>query len=240
MTRHRLYCFPHAGAGASFFASWRKLSAPDLDIVGIPLPGREKRFLEPPLESMAEVVETAALWIQEHQAAHPVDHVHLFGHSVGALLAFETSRRLAGTSLPLRSLFVSGASGPAGRQGFGAADLPDDEFIKRVADAVGYSHPAFGDPDLREMLLPPLRVDVTMHERYKPLSDEKLRIAVTALRGDKDLLIDTEDCEQWAEVTTADFELVLQQGGHMYLAENPGTLIDVVRSRIAAPRIAAL
>ena len=86
----RLYCFPYAGAGHTVFQPWRALLTGDIELASIKLPGRGARFGEPHARSLVELAERLAAEIAE--ASVEGEAFALFGHSMGALLAFETAR----------------------------------------------------------------------------------------------------------------------------------------------------
>ncbi|WP_051947812.1 thioesterase II family protein [Streptomyces scabiei] len=222
-----LVSFPHAGAGPSFFAGWWNLASPGLDVAPVGLPGREKRFGEEPLEYVSDAVEDALPQIRAQAGGYR--GVCLFGHSLGAVLAYETACRLVtDADVPVVGLVVSGSAGPAHRHDLGATGLPEDAFLDAVERATGYRHEALDDPDLRELLLPALRADIAMHERYRSTGRTVLDVPVLAVRGAEDHLIDAQLLGQWREVTTAGFEARSLPGGHMYLAESPGPLLCLI------------
>ncbi|GAB2714748.1 thioesterase II family protein [Kitasatospora kifunensis] len=226
-----LLCLPHAGAGPSFFLPWKSLAPAGLDIAPAALPGREERFTEPPLDRVAQAVEDLLPWVREQAAGY--DRVALFGHGLGAVLAFEVAGRLAGEpTIPLRGLFLSGSAGPASRDRLDAAGLPDAEFMDRVEQALGYRHPALDNPVLRERLLPTLRADHAMHERYRPSARGRLRVPITAIRGADDQLIAADRLAEWRDCTTGDFQLACLPGGHMYLLDFPAALLGLIDSRL--------
>src|SRR4051812_48675230 len=88
--RARLLCFPHAGASASAYRAWTDQVPPWLDVWSLQLPGRGARFTEPAFERLLPLVASIA------DAFGKSDDLPFafFGHSMGALLAFETARRL--------------------------------------------------------------------------------------------------------------------------------------------------
>ncbi|WP_405096250.1 thioesterase II family protein [Micromonospora sp. NBC_01412] len=232
MTRTTLLCFPYAGAGPSVYQPWRRLAPPELEVAPVSLPGREKRFVEEPYRRMEQAVD--GLLDEVLELAAGADRVALFGHSMGAVLAYEMTRRLTGTAgVTVAHLFVSGSPDPWSGRDRTAADLPDDEFVARVEEFAGYTHPALEDPDMRELLLPGLRADVELHETYRPASDKRIEVPVTALRGADDALVADAALIGWERVTSAGFAAQRLPGGHMYLADSPAVLLDLVRRELA-------
>ncbi len=219
-----LACLPFAGSGAGFFREWEKLGIPDVTLLPVQLPGREERFLDDPFTDVAAAVTELTPRILA-DAGDRAD-LALFGHSLGAVLAYEIARELERTGHPgLRHLFVSGSPGPHDGRTERATGLADEEFVAGVQRFAGYRHAAFDDPELVEVLLPILRADVELHENYRPTGTEPLAVPITALRGDRDELVSRAQAEQWAGVTGGPFSYRELPGGHMYLVDDPERLL---------------
>ncbi len=228
----RLVCLPFAGAGASFFRPWRRLGVEGVEVLPVQLPGRESRLAE-------------ALYTDVHEAADGLlpgvladlapsqDPVALFGHSLGAVLAYELTRRLVAAGQPVSWLFISGSPAPGAERQQRASDLDEEGFVSQVEQLAGYRHPAFDHPELRELLIPTLYADVRMHEDYKPRDGEPLALPVTAIRGADDGLVTLEESQRWREATTAAFSHVEVPGGHMYLADDGRAVLDIVANSAA-------
>jgi surfactin synthase thioesterase subunit len=154
----------------------------------------------------------------------------VFGHSLGAVLAFEIVQRLVNyAELPISQLLVSGSPGPLTRREVRATGLPDDEFLQQVKQFAGFTDEAMAFEDVRKMVLPTLRADVEMHENYRPSSRAPLPVPITSLRGRSDELVSTEQALEWKNETTGEFTLVEPEGGHMYLVDRPEDVVQAVR-----------
>lgn len=225
-----LVCLPFAGSGAGFYRAWAKEGVEGVRVVPLQLPGREERFVETPYTDVAQAVRE--LVPQTLRLVGGKGPVALFGHSLGAVLAYEIARELEAQGFSeLRHLFVSGSPGPRNGREQQATGLDEDEFLMRVAEFAEYRHDAFDDPELRDLLLPVLRADVAMHESYLPASDRALSIPVTALRGTDDELVSAAQTEQWSGTTRGRFETEEFPGGHMYLVDSAKKVLEtVVRS----------
>ncbi|MBW3704969.1 thioesterase [Streptomyces griseus] len=234
-----LICLPFAGAGPSFFTPWQKLAPEGLRILPVSLPGREKRFPEPAHTSAAPAVDdayaqvVAALGGGDGSGGGPVV---LFGHSMGAVLAYELAHRIERSGGPVRlaALVVSGAPGPWTPRTDRAHGLPDEEFATRVRAFAGYDHPALADPEMRELLLPTLRADVRLHETYAPSTDRPLGVPVISVRGREDTLVGAAEAAEWGRATTGKLTVAEPAGGHMYLTQRPGELLELVASGVRA------
>lgn len=232
MTATPLVCLPFAGAGASFFHPWAALAGAGLRIVAPQPPGREWKLVEEPYRDAAEAAAGLLPEVLEQLGGAP--EVALFGHSLGAVLAYELAHLLAARDgVRVARLFVSGSPGPWTRRPVRATGLGDAEFLARVGEFAGYSHAALADPEMRELLLPTLRADVEMHENYVPSTDRPLPAPITSLHGRDDALVSAEQAGEWSKATDGAFELVELDGGHMYLTEDTAGLLRVVEDALA-------
>jgi medium-chain acyl-[acyl-carrier-protein] hydrolase len=185
--RVSLFCFPYAGAGSRVFGEWQRLLPPEIGVHPVVLPGREGRSAEPPhlhLPSLVDgLVETLAPQLGRQFA--------LFGHSVGAILAFEFARavRRRGLGEPIH-LFVA-ASRPPQR----VAEpphfhgLPDAELIAELREMNPRDGSYLEDPELLRALLPRLRADFAVVETYEYVPEPRLSSPVSAYGalGDPDV-----------------------------------------------------
>lgn len=228
MEQIHLVCLPFAGAGASFFHPWRTEAPSGVQVVAPQLPGREWRVDEEPYLDAGRAVD--AIVPEVLAAVAGSGPVVLFGHSLGALLAFELAAALTEDGrTAVDHLVVSGAPGPWTRRARRATGLDDEAFVERVREFAGYTHEAFAVPEMRELILPALRADVAMHENYVPRVDRPLDVPITAVRGRTDELVSTVDAREWAAATTRDFVLVEVTGGHMYLVDGAHHVLDLVK-----------
>ncbi|MCS7483566.1 thioesterase II family protein [Umezawaea endophytica] len=227
---HKLFCFPYAGGGASFYRAWPDTGLHGFEVRPVQLPGREELFIEPFHADVAAAADDLTGKIA--RSLGPSDQVSLFGHSFGAVLAFEVARRLVDFRPPLH-LVVSGSANPVTPLPREAADLDDDQFVARVEKLAGYTHPALADPDLRDIVLPALRHDVALHESYVAQDLRPIPVPITVVRGADDHIVSRQDCEEWAVATSDRCDQVELPGGHMYLVDDPSALFDLLR-RVSA------
>ncbi|MBB4730414.1 thioesterase II family protein [Xanthomonas arboricola] len=229
MSKPQLLCLPFAGAGASFFNEW-KLLTERFEVVPVQLPGREKRFCEHLYTDVFEA--SAGLASELPELVDLKRDIVFFGHSLGAVLAYELTLALVRKgNHRVIGLAVSGSPDPWTPRKERATGLDDEKFLARVSEFAGYTHSALEDPLMRELLLPALRADVEMHEKYKARTDTLLDIPVLMLRGDDDELISGEQLQGWARVTSADARAESLPGRHMYLTERPRELLGMLERR---------
>ncbi|HWG99916.1 MAG TPA: alpha/beta fold hydrolase [Pilimelia sp.] len=226
-----LLCLPFAGAGASFYFPWRGYGVAGLDVRPVQLPGRERLVAEEPYTNVQQAADGLLPVALELIGDGPVA---LFGHSLGAILAYELAHRIADHGdHEVVHLVVSGSQGPWDGRTERATGLDDDAFLARVQDFAGYRHPAFDIPEMRELLLPTLRADVRMHESYVPTSDRPLDAPITSIRGRDDHLVSAAAAATWRRATSREFAEVEVDGGHMYLDGDAAWLVERVAALTA-------
>jgi pyochelin biosynthetic protein PchC len=229
----RLICFPHAGGGASFFHPWTKIAPDDMEIIAVRYPGREDRLLDPFAETMEDLVEPIA-----RSCSRFLDEpIAFFGHSMGASVAYEVALRLqAEHGATLTALFVSGRAGPEYEQGklkrlSGAIDAV---LIEEVGQLGGTNEQAFADVELRDLILPAIRADYRLIERYAATHGGTVGAPVVAYYGNQDEELDADSVAAWARVTRSTFGMQDFEGGHFYLLDHAQALLDDLSDRLRA------
>lgn len=224
-----LLCVPFAGAGASFFHPWRALAAGRWRVVAVELPGRERRIMEEPER---DVVAAAANVVDGVVAdAGTGARIVVFGHSLGAVLAYELVHLLADRDVHVERLVVSGATAPWTQRARRATGLPDDEFLARVEEFAGFRHEALAHPEMRELILPVLRADTEMHQDYVPSTGEPVAVPITSVRGSSDRLVTAAEAGEWRAATTGGFIYAELPGDHMYLVDRAHDVLDLIDAR---------
>lgn len=232
--RTTLLCVPFAGAGPSFFHPWRELAADRWRVTSVELPGRERRILEEPYRNVVEAAKTEVDDIAADLGEGA--RVVLFGHSLGAVLAYELVHLLSTRNVHVERLVVSGSPGPWTQRERRAAGLRGDEFLARVEEFAGFRHEALDHPEMRELILPTLQADCEMHEAYVPSTDDRVSVPICSLRGDHDGLVTVQEARQWKDATTAGFSYREFPGDHMYLVDQGQEVLDVIEAESAGGR----
>jgi pyochelin biosynthetic protein PchC len=228
--RTRLVCLPHAGGTAGSFAGWAERMPPGTELIAVQYPGRQDRISEEPVAEMADMADQLA------QALRPLldRPMTLFGHSMGTGLAYEVACRLERSDdFVLDHLFVSARPAPHRISGEHRHRLSDDELVDAMRRLGGPDAEAFGHPALLPVILPALRADLALLDRYRPQRLVPLRAPLTALGGADDDTCPTEELSGWAEATASATEVRVFPGGHHYLREQEREVVDAVVKEMA-------
>ncbi|MET9002985.1 alpha/beta fold hydrolase [Amycolatopsis sp. NPDC004169] len=225
----RLVCFPHAGGAASFFQPVARALAPVADVISLQYPGRQDRRREPVITSVEEYAArlTAVL------GGLPPKPTVYFGHSMGAILAFEVAHRTAagGGDAPA-SLVASGRRGPATVREEFVHLLGDDGIIAEVQELGGTDTALLDDEEIRRMALPAIRGDFTAIETYSCPPDRLVPCPVTVFIGDIDPKVTAEEARTWQQHTTGAFAMHVYPGGHFFLVEHSADVLARLRSEL--------
>ena len=229
----RLFCLPYAGASAALFSRWRR-QLPGLELRPVELPGRGRRFAEPLQDDMPSLARQLARELR----AEAQDPYALFGHSLGALLAFEVAHALRELRCPApQALFASGTAAPGRRDDRElAGEKSDAELIDHLRRLDGTAEAVLAEPELMRLTLPLLRTDFRMCGRYRhrPRPALACPIHVLAGRGDTATI---EQLLAWGEESGPGFTLSLFDGGHFFLFRQQAAVIGLIRDRLPAARL---
>jgi len=214
--RARIFCFPHAGAGASVYRLWGAGLPVELEVCAIQMPGREARLREPALSSIPEIVDALIPALQPHLDLPFV----FFGHSLGAVIASELTRALSQRGGPLPQHLVVSARRPPHVPDTKPPlhRLPDDSFAAEINRRYG-GIPAelLQHADVMAVLLPSLRADITALETHAPSPRAPLSMPISVFGGTHDGLTPHEHLEAWRTETAGPFRIRKFAGDHFYL-----------------------
>lgn len=229
--RMRLFCFPPAGGGASIYQPWVGAMPTGVELCRIQLPGRESRFGEPAvdnLDTLLPPLEEALLPLLDVPFA-------FFGHSMGALVSFELTRRLrdAGKPQPL-ALFPSAHRAPhlpLRRRLW--AKLPREELITELDNIDGIPEELRGNDEILDVVLPTVRIDLELYEGYRHQTGDPLACRITAFGGDNDSLVEPEEVEAWSQHTSGPCTVHIVQGTHFFLHQEAANVGSTVAAALA-------
>jgi medium-chain acyl-[acyl-carrier-protein] hydrolase len=241
--RLRLFCLPHAGAGASLFHSWSRILPREIQVCAIQLPGRENRLRESPHTELSALVRDLA----EAMIPHLDRPFALFGHSMGAIIGFELARELRRRQQVMpRQLVMSGARAPQLPPTMTPlAALPAGQFMEAVQQRYGrFADEIQREPALLGLIAPILRADLAMIETYCCTPEAPLDCPIAVLGGTGDSTVSEDQLQAWSTQTRAGFDLGMLPGGHFFPQESRDELLralehrlqDALRNAAPAPR----
>ncbi|NJN67348.1 MAG: thioesterase [Chloroflexaceae bacterium] len=222
----RLVCFPYAGGGTTIYRAWLDAMPAWIEVCPVKLPGREDRLFDPPHTNLNQLLAELAVDIE---ASVPVPFA-FFGHSMGAMIAYELTRLLhrRGRPLPVH-LLVSGHRAPQlPDMRPPISHLPDDQFMAQLSRMNGTPREVAEHDELMRMLLPVLRADFTLCDTYTYVPDVPLECPISALSGTDDAIANREKMEPWRKQTSGDFKLHVFAGGHFFLNTLQQLVIETV------------
>jgi medium-chain acyl-[acyl-carrier-protein] hydrolase len=188
--------------------------------------------MEAPFTRLAPLVQALA------QALAPLldKPFAFFGHSLGALIAFELARHLRRQSgvWPIR-LFVSADRAPQ----IPARDrpmhaLPEDEFLGELRRLNGIPEKVLEHADVMKIMLPILRADLAVYETYVYSTELALPCFISGFGGLHDQRVSRGDLEAWRDQTSATFSLKMFPGDHFFLNTAQPFLVQALSRELRA------
>ena len=213
----RLFCFHHAGGGASVFAGWRSALASHFDVFPVQLPGREGRASEAPFRSLDALVAD----LDVHLGPYLREPYLFYGHSMGALVAY----RLA------HHRFLTDQSGIAGLV-VGAYPPPDQPPPLGDAEVMAVRGEVTGRlgrfPRWARAAAALLESDIALVDSHRPSLRTPLAVPIHVLAGEADPLMSPAEGLGWARHTRAECRVHVVPGGHLFVRDSPEVVVDVL------------
>ncbi len=227
----RLFCFSYAGGTPHIFRNWAERLPSWVEVCAIQLPGRGNRIFEKPYTHITPLINDLA----DHLEMYDDKLFACFGHSMGALLAFEWLRTLRRLKRNLPELmFFSGCVAPQiydkEKPLYG---LPDEELITELEKLGGTPSELLENAELMELVLPTLRADFELLHFYRYAPEPQFDLPFAAFGGKDDKDVDLNRLKAWHEQTKGDFSIEIFAGNHFYLHESEDELLEVINKDLS-------
>ena len=226
----RLFCFPYAGGGALVYRDWHRILPANIGVYAAQLPGRGDRLAEPPFLDLPALIESLTEAVQS-DLDKPFA---FFGHSMGALVAFELARKLRDEyGVEPAHLFVSGRRAPQLRDSDPVTyNLEDAKFIEELRRLNGTPRVMLENPELMELMGPTLRADFQICQTYVYTDSPPLRCPIAVFGGLQDEDITRENLQPWQNHTSGSFTLRLLPGDHFFLHSSEAILLRLIAKEL--------
>ncbi|MFI2284826.1 thioesterase domain-containing protein [Nocardia beijingensis] len=229
--RLRLFCYPFAGGKAAAYTPWRAQLPDWVELCALELPARQRHLAQTPIRRFSDLVETALAQVL------PLTDLPFafFGHSLGALAAYEVARRLPEASAP-RALFLCGAVAPHLPRPGRLSELPDHEFVAAVGHYGGIPPEVRETPEVMALFLPALRSDFEIFDDYRFTPAAAPSCPAYLFGGRDDRQVAATQLEAWRDLLPGLRSTELLPGGHFFLVEQRAALLGSLADKLAAVR----
>jgi surfactin synthase thioesterase subunit len=231
MTGHtpKLYIFPHAGGSAEYYVPFAKAFTGDVKRVAVQYPGRGGTHDLAAFTSIEDLADGVCQLLGDGDQSG--GRIAFFGHSMGALVAFEVARRFEEAGHPIAALFVSACAAP-GRAGFEYIPESDRGLLDAVSAMTGANPEFLENEEFAAKILPTLRGFKAL-TNYQCAPEATVSCPIFAFLGDDDEVATRDKVLPWSERTTSEFTVRVFTGHHFYLTDNLPELVSDVEGKIA-------
>jgi pyochelin biosynthetic protein PchC len=226
--RITLVCLPHAGGAASFFLPLSRALPAGIELAAVQYPGRQDRYRERPLRSIGALADALA------DVLPNVPGLVLFGHSMGAIVAFEVVRLIERSSAGCLGLIASGCRAPMLSQDNGVHRHDDAGLVRETRQLGGTDTRVLEDAEMRARILPALRADYFAIETYRAEQGAVVRCPIGALAGEADPRVSIAAARAWRSATTGTFSFDVFPGGHFFPDTSAYAVRETLLTRISA------
>lgn len=227
--RFNIICLPCGGGSASSFYSWKSFF-PESNLWALKLPGRDSRIAEPFIILANHIVEV----IIENLSQNFREPLIIYGHSMGAGIAFQTVAELFKLGMPLPQLLIlSGREAPHFTYNNVTTEMDDEQLIRYIEQLGGATRTIPRHLDFLNQYLIKIRADYQLNSSIATLIPQSLPVKISLINGSDDPLIDFERLHQWSQHTEYPINSNVLPGGHFFCEEFFEKFMLVVQQQIS-------
>ena len=221
-----MFCFPYAGGAAVVYRNWGEILPVTVQVIPVELPGRGARLKEAPFVSLPALIGDLS------EVILPLLDMPFvfFGHSMGAVIAFELAQCLRRKyDCEPQAVFVAGRRAPQIPDSDPVSyNLPKEEFIEELSRLEGTPKEVLEHAELMELMIPLLRADFQLVQTYNYVQDVPLRCPIIVYGGMQDYDVSRDLLLPWKELTSSRFALYMLPGDHFFLRSSHHLLLELL------------
>lgn len=214
-----LFCFAHAGGGATTFNGWAEALAPEVETLAVQLPGRERRIKEPLGINPQEIAAAVAAGL----ADRGMPGYGFYGHSLGARLGFEVIRELRRSGEPMPARFYIGAAPPPDVELpvelRGLSTATDEVIAQRLVRLGGIPREIFDYPELLGLVTRVIRADFQWLDNYAYRPEPPLAVPIVGFAASDDQMATAPEMAGWVRHTSAGLTMCQVTASHLFVQE---------------------
>jgi surfactin synthase thioesterase subunit len=224
----KLYIFPHAGGSAKYYVPFAKTFSTDIKRIAVQYPAQRGNHDLASFTSIPDLADQVCRMLSPLD--QPDGEIGFFGHSMGALLAFEVAHRFEAQKNPIAALFVSACAAP-GRAGYEYIPRSDRGLLNAVSEMTGANPEFMENEEFAAKILPTLRGLKAITD-YQCSPEATVSCPIFAFLGDDDEIATYEKVLPWSERTTSEFSARVFAGHHFYLNDHLPDLVADVEGKL--------
>lgn len=217
-SERQLVCFPFLGGYANSYADLAAALAGDIEVVAINPPGHGP-CRKTPLRSAAAMADFYSCELTARLKKRCI----LFGHSMGAIVAFLVTNRLMASpdcAIKPSGLIISASNSPGFFERHRMTSKSDDDILKYLLSTGGIPEELRGETALLKHFAPAYKADFAALESVATAQLLPVHIPAFQCFGTRDGSVTRESSRKWHRYFPNGLREFEIDGGHMYVTQN--------------------
>lgn len=223
-----------AGSSSAMYSTWVTRLRSFATVVAPNFPRRAMNMQEDSASHIYDIVNLVAKEISRLDGCRPVI---IFGHSMGAVVAFELARMLDVLGHSIKGLILAASRAPHDLNNCVMEWhlLPDEDLINRLKELGGTPDEVWQETELHQLILPVVRSDFKILSLYRPDAESirsSLGVDVQILGGSDDPIVSHSNLQRWAEILDDNVDVSVFCGNHFFIFEHADKIIELIKRKI--------